>query len=190
VKIVFLIYINVSEIVWCNIVSDCIILHWHQNVYKLPASWFYCCYESVALALSFLCCLHFHPLILPYFFIFPNALLISVHFNPSHSDLYQIYSLVGWVVKWSGDTGEFYGYRWQLSPHALQSSRLLWNMKHSDSGFAFHFNLLPLAEWMYMLGFFNLSSINYFYVILGIINVIILISCSPYHFGSIEYKLE
>ncbi len=114
----------------------------------------------------------------------PNALLISVHFNASHSDLYQIYSLVGWVVKWSGDTGEFYGYRWQLSPHGLQSSCLLWNMKHSYSGFAFHFNLLPLPEWMYMLGFFNLSSINYFYIILGIIDVIILLSCSPYHFGS------
>lgn len=66
----------------------------------------------------------------------PNALLISVHFYPSHSDLYQIYSLMGWVLKWSGDTGEFYWYKWQLSPHALQSSRLLWNMKHSHSGFA------------------------------------------------------
>lgn len=78
----------------------------------------------------------------------PNALLISVRFYPSHSDLYQIYSLMGWVVKWSGDTGEFYRYKWQLSPRAVQSSRLKWNMEHSHSGFTFHFNLLPLPEWM------------------------------------------
>jgi len=78
----------------------------------------------------------------------PNALLISVRFYPSHSDLYQIYSLMGWVVKWSGDTGEFYRYKWQLFPRAVQSRRLEWNMEPTHSGDTFHCNLLRLSEWI------------------------------------------
>lgn len=116
VIIVFLIYVNVSEIVCRNIVSDCIILYCHQNVYitfppaDFPAVMSLWCLRSLSCVVFI-----FIPSFCHISSSSPNALLISVHFYPSHSDLYQIYSLMGWVLKWSGDTGEFYWYKWQLS---------------------------------------------------------------------------
>lgn len=147
------------EVVWHNI--DILLYYFVMKMHKpLPPADFP--------PVVSLWCLHSLPCVV---FIFmppfchissssPNALLISVHFYPSHCDLYQIYSLMAWVVKWSGDTGEFYWYKWQLSPSALQGGK--WNTVHSPSTL-----ICFLCLILY------LSSVYYFYIIPGIIDSII-----------------
>lgn len=135
VIIVFLIYVNVSEIVWRNIVSDCIILYCHQNVYNLPTSWFSCCHESVALALYFLLS-SFSSLHSEIFLHLPPTLCWSLSIS-IHLTLICIRFIPLWVEWWSEvvTQGSFIDINGSslLMPYRAAVSYGIWNTHTVDS---------------------------------------------------------
>lgn len=146
----------------------------------MPFKWFSFHLDFLVLKLS-LCYLHFHPFILPYFFIFHQRfvdlcpiLSISLWFV---SDLFP-YGLSG-EVKWRHG-GVLLILMAALSSFYSAAFSYGIRFSHSPSAFAFHSNLPPLTEFnchnfspLVRLLLLYYSKQNWFAYF-----------CSPYHFGS------